>query len=230
MGERMADGRAGTPRVTDEAAVPSERGAVTRHARPAALDLRFRLRAATQPVHARVERQLDRRGRLTSIEAYTSLLQDLLSLHRPIESALAALDPEALGIDFGARRKTGWLIADLIDLGHAPASLDRLPDCAAAPAPASTEAAFGALYVLEGSSLGGQVILRRVGPALGVGPAWAGRYFNGYGEATGAMWRVFVARLNALGADPATATAIETSALATFAAFESCLGTGHHGC
>lgn len=144
-------------------------------------------------------------------------------MHRPIERALAGLALETVGIDFEARRKVGWLIADLVDLGHPPAALEYLADFGRAPSPATPEEAIGVLYVLEGSSLGGQVILRRLGPALGIGPLWAGRFFNGYGQATGAMWRTFVARLNAFGADPCAARVIEASALATFTAFERCL-------
>ena len=187
------------------------------------IDLHSRLRRSTRAIHERVERQMDLERVSTSIEAYSCILEDMLRLHRPIERTLSALVMETAGIDFEARRKVGWLIADLIDLGHDAAALQQLRDFAPVPAPATPDEALGVLYVLEGSSLGGQVILGRLGPALGVGPLWAGRFFNGYGQATGAMWRTFIARLNVLGADPHTAAVIEASAISTFAAFESCL-------
>lgn len=54
--------------------------------------------------------------------------------------------------------------------------------------------AWGARYVLEGSALGGRVLLRRVA-ALGFGETAGGRYLAGHGDETGAIWRGFVASL-----------------------------------
>lgn len=181
----------------------------------------MRLRSATQGIHQRVELAMDLDRCLASPEAYRALLEDLLSLYRPLERSLAQV--ALTGIDFNARRKVPWLKADLMDLGHSVHTLDDVADFDGAPSPTTAEEAAGVLYVLEGASLGGQVIQRRLGPAPDVGPHWAGRFFNGYGKATGAMWRSFVAHLNGFGADPAAAIVITASAQATFAAFASCL-------
>ncbi len=50
--------------------------------------------------------------------------------------------------------------------------------------------ALGCLYVLEGATLGGQVISRHLAK-LGIGPENGGRFFNGYGARTGEMWKSF---------------------------------------
>lgn len=49
------------------------------------------------------------------------------------------------------------------------------------------------MYVLEGSTLGGKLIARRVRDVLGFEP----RYHDPYGARAGAMWRAFQARLAA---------------------------------
>ncbi len=69
--------------------------------------------------------------------------------------------------------------------------------------------ALGALYVLEGSSLGRQVMLSKLAERLDIRPDWAGHFFSGYGKQTGAMWQAFVAALNEAGQAPAAARLIE---------------------
>lgn len=59
-----------------------------------------------------------------------------------------------------------------------------------------SKAAFlGAMYVIEGSALGGQYIARHVELALGLVPGHGDAYFIGYGDRTGPMWREFQSTL-----------------------------------
>ncbi len=186
-------------------------------------DFRHQLRSVTRAAHLRLEAEVDFDGRLTSLEAYRSLLEGFFRFLKPVEAALEALDLRELGIDYWLRRKLGWVEADLKDLGHSAASLNGLPEFSAAPKLRDPVEALGALYVLEGSSLGRQVMLGKLAPRLNVGPDWAGRFFNGYGKDTGAMWGSFVAVLNEAGSAPHSAQLIEAAALATFNAFEECI-------
>ncbi len=81
--------------------------------------------------------------------------------------------------------------------------------------PRDRAAAFGALYVLEGSTLGGQVIAKHIGRQLGLTAERGCRYYAAHGRETGAMWKAFRLRL----AEEATrdeADAIVISATATF--------------
>ncbi len=52
--------------------------------------------------------------------------------------------------------------------------------------------ALGCMYVMEGSTLGGKVILKHVSKALGIIPEQGGSYFAGYGEETGHYWKSFL--------------------------------------
>lgn len=58
---------------------------------------------------------------------------------------------------------------------------------------------MGALYVMEGSTLGGRYIYKMLQghPSLEV-PVAALHFFNGYGEATSQRWKSFGAALNSL--------------------------------
>lgn len=55
----------------------------------------------------------------------------------------------------------------------------------------SAEALVGALYVLEGSTLGGQVIARQLAESIGVYPGKGASFFYGHGDDTQAHWEGF---------------------------------------
>jgi heme oxygenase (biliverdin-IX-beta and delta-forming) len=54
---------------------------------------------------------------------------------------------------------------------------------------------MGAMYVMEGSRLGGQLIAQHVERVLELSPGYGTGYFRGFGEQTGRMWRSFIDRL-----------------------------------
>lgn len=56
---------------------------------------------------------------------------------------------------------------------------------------------LGALYVLEGSTLGGMVIRKRIAAALSLDEDEI-QYYTGYGRDTAARWAEFKSRMNAL--------------------------------
>lgn len=59
----------------------------------------------------------------------------------------------------------------------------------------STGFALGIMYVVEGSSLGGRVILKNITAALGHDGEKGATYFAGYGGQTGSTWRTFLSAL-----------------------------------
>ncbi len=186
-------------------------------------NLREHLRLVTRDAHLRLEAEVDFDGRLTSLAVYRAFLEDFFRFVRPVEAVLGALDLKPLGIDYQSRRKLSWIEADLRDLGHTDESLSNLPRFEGVPTLTEPVEALGVMYVLEGSSLGRQVMLGKLGARLNISPDWAGHFFSGYGKQTGAMWHNFVAILNEVGRVPEAARLIETAALASFAAFETCL-------
>jgi len=82
------------------------------------------------------------------------------------------------------------------------------------------EAALGAVYVLEGSALGGRVIGRHVASVLGVGAGQGGDFFCGVAaDAARERWRDFCAMLANI--PQRAAPLVLSGALAAFAALES---------
>jgi heme oxygenase len=50
---------------------------------------------------------------------------------------------------------------------------------------------LGCLYVIEGATLGGQIISKHLLANLGLGPDTGAAFFNGYGAESGHQWQSF---------------------------------------
>lgn len=65
------------------------------------------------------------------------------------------------------------------------------PVAVSAP-PATIAGALGYMYVIEGSTLGGRVLLKHIKSTLGFDEESGARFFSGYGADTGSMWKHFL--------------------------------------
>lgn len=158
--------------ATDEAALP-------------------RLQEATRARHEALE-QSPHLARLISshlsLGEYTYVLQRMLGFHDVSEWRLAAVS-DRLPLDTSARKKAHLAARDLQHLGMTPDSISSLPRCASVPTISNVDAALGLLYVVEGSTLGGRIILRHLGTSIRLTADAGASFFAGYGSATGAMFR-----------------------------------------
>jgi heme oxygenase len=177
------------------------------------------LRLQTAENHARLEKSLDLFASVYTISQYTAHLVKLHSWLAPLEAALDNSPAvHALPLDWPNRRKLATLEKDLAYLGAT-----RRPPLPAPPCRSAAEA-LGALYVLEGSMLGGQVICRHYADLLGLSPERGLAYFSGYGALTGPRWRAFLNVLESTFTQQADLTPeIIASALRTFESVERAL-------
>lgn len=166
---------------------------------------RHALRDATRPDHDAVDAAFGRFD-LTTIEGYRGFLLAQATLVRPLEEALDRAGVADLVPDWAERRRADRLAADLHDIGASE------PDGYSTVELSSVSAVLGAVYVLEGSRLGGKVLRRTI-------PADAPSRFLGGEEPDGLRWRELVERLDASLADPRHLEQAVTSARAVFQAF-----------
>lgn len=171
-------------------------------------DVLTRLRQETRPYHDALEanefnQQL--KAGMPTEAATARFLAKLYGFVVPFEAQLRA-HAEEFGPEWelGRRYRAPLLLLDL----PAAATLPLAPNLP----PLHTRAQLlGAMYVLEGSTLGGQVISRQLAKA-GIA---ARAYFSGHAEQTGPLWKSFVGLL-AEAATPATTDDIVASAILTF--------------
>jgi heme oxygenase len=176
-----------------------------------------RLKRETAEQHARVEAMLPLLDAGLTRDAYRRVLAAFYGYHRPLEPALwSAPGLAALGLRAADRRKVPLLERDLRALGLDEAALAALPDCARLPDVRTLPHAVGCLYVLEGATLGGRVIERRLARTLGVDAARGGAFFASYGERVGPMWAAYRAAAARYVAEGGDEDAVVAAAVATF--------------
>lgn len=164
-------------------------------------ELSAELRAQTSDLHREIERLLNLPDAISTRDDYQRWLAGFLGFYQPLEARLTSFpDWERLGISLASRLHVPCLVHDLAALGRAPdappvAMAERLPELP------TIAHALGALYVIEGATLGGQIILRAIEARPGVSIGLAKRFFGGRGRDTGLMWIEFRQRLDGFGRD-----------------------------
>ena len=95
--------------------------------------------------------------------------------------------------DYDQRRKTSSLVRDLTYLNE---KLPLLAQTNSLPRITNHFQALGALYVIEGSTLGGRIISKMLTEQLSMPGFFGMSFFNGYGDQTAIMWEVFKSALD----------------------------------
>lgn len=143
-----------------------------------------RLKAGTQLWHDRLEHGLDLSRTDFTRPEYSNLLGRFYGYYAPWERQAAQRFPALLD----GRWKTPLLERDLRFLGIVTASL---PQCQEIPPLDTLPATLGAMYVLEGATLGGQYITRQLKPQLELTDGQGIAFFSSYGSETGSRWKAF---------------------------------------
>lgn len=178
-----------------------------------------KLKETTRRQHEEVEASMEVMNRMFSIEDYKALIRRFRKFYKGIESRLPIEVLKAAGFDYTERLKMPLLEADSIALGiEDPEEFEQLPDVS------SAARAFGSLYVIEGSTLGGQVISRHLRKHLGITPANGGSFLVSYGTQVGPMWKEFGAAITAFAQGGQNDAAILDAASETFESVRKCVG------
>lgn len=173
------------------------------------MTLRATLRAATRQDHDRVD-QLGGAFDFTNPSDYEAFLRAHAAVLPGVEAALDSAPAEDLPPAWAQRCRTAALTADLAALDLAP------PPQAASPLALPDRATrLGALYVLEGSRLGGAVLRRRLAASQ---PQAPDAYLaHGAGQP---FWRSFLHWLDGQVMSEAQTDAAVEGARQVFRAFE----------
>ena len=147
-----------------------------------------RLKQGTKHQHENLERDMGLEDHLASVASYRRLLERWYGWYAPWEAMAADKAPEAVTRFMHDRWKVPLLEQDLQRL-HEGKTAD-LPR-ADVRLPRNEAEWIGALYVLEGSTLGGQLISRMISERLNVNGDSGGAFFRSYGDQVGPMWREF---------------------------------------
>lgn len=152
-----------------------------------------KLRAGTKQTHEELEKEmLPFIKGATDADAYARLLHLFYGYYHPLEKGISLHLDESVLPDLSARRKAGWILNDL----RVIESSTEIVEDTNAPLIESRADALGAMYVMEGSSLGGKVISKMIADNLHYPDHSALSFFYGYGGQTGSRWKEFLAVLD----------------------------------
>jgi len=172
----------------------------------------------TRNVHHDLEKILIARIKsISSTDAYIALLAMMYGFYEPVEKAIDKyIEPGSIP-HYALRRKASALLDDIRFFipGYQPPQVS-----AALPVINSYPTALGAMYVMEGSTLGGKIIAGMVQKQLQLQHGTGTSFFNSYGNEADKMWQTFRDKLDEpfSGNDKTT---ILTAAEDTFKTFKN---------
>lgn len=155
------------------------------------MDLRKRIKDETRSLHEKIEKTYlfnkIMQKKITLCE-YQLLIKVLYGFIAPCEDLIDSLKSRSV---IKNRKKKILLEQDINALKISENCDVALPKCADLPVLSEHEYVLGYLYVMEGATLGGQIIAKMLKNQLQVTPDHGGRFFYGYGDETKMMWGEF---------------------------------------
>lgn len=177
-----------------------------------------RLRNETKTAHQQLEKgTIPYIKQSTNEAAYSHVLYMFYGYFSQVEEQIQGIIDESVLPDIKERRQSGAILADLNSIGYPTENLRTANEL---PVIKSIPQALGAMYVLEGSTLGGRFISQMLAKQLNRTPAEGISFFSGYGEQTEAKWKKFTEMMNEYVINhPLNANEVVAAANETFSKF-----------
>lgn len=175
------------------------------------------LKERTAHQHQQTEDGVDLMSADFSREEYRKLLVKFYAFYSFFEAKMrSAIESNQVDFDYEKRLNAPKLFNDLRSLGMSKTGISNIAGFDDLPALDSPEKIFGALYVVEGSTLGGQIISRHLKEKFNLDETNGVAFFSGYGKETGKMWNAFREKITAFALNSTDHEAVIKSAIATF--------------
>lgn len=176
------------------------------------------IKEATKAAHQDLEKKVVLKLKAIRSNAdYADLLKHFYAYFGAVEEAIADFITIDVLPDYLDRRHASALKHDIESLGGDASDLPEV----SIPEITNILQALGALYVMEGSIMGGSIIVQMLAKG---GITEGVSFFSGYGAATGEMWGKFVGVMNANGQTETQQQEVIDSANDTFAQFSEVFG------
>ncbi len=182
------------------------------------------LKVITQPHHTRLEASIPLLDPLLSLATYHDLLRQFYGIYAALHEAIDGIACEPLAFSPSVSNQTEWLQQDLCALGEDGDRLAAIPRCSELPSLSSRAKLLGALYVINGATLGSQFIVSCLRTSLGAQAQSCTRFFHSYGDQVKPRWLAFLEVLVRAPETPQEQRAIIESACDTFDCFERWFG------
>lgn len=178
-----------------------------------------RLKEETHTAHVAVEKLIiPRIKKLDSGKSYSRLLHLFYGYFKPLEQKIEVFVGDTVLPDIKERRKADSILYDVAFVAEQPQE-DLV--CKDLPTISNAAEALGAMYVMEGSTLGGVHLTKMIAEKMHFEDGQGVGFFSGYGSETFAKWNVFKKHLNEFGGNRQTEDKVVEAANETFEKFRS---------
>lgn len=171
------------------------------------------IKEATKTAHLNLEKKvIEKLKAIRSNADYADFLKYFYTYFSQVEQAIAPYITTQLLPDYKERRNSSFLKNDIEAL---KGNVEATPSITL-PIIENQLQALGVLYVMEGSIMGGSIIIKMLekgGITEGIS------FFSGYGEATGQKWGVFTQVMNQAATSPEQEEIAIQAANETFTCF-----------
>lgn len=182
------------------------------------MTLTDKVRTATHSLHHALDQaMMPYIAAIRSKEDYAALLLAFYGFFKPVYDNIDTYIDTSFLPDYKNRRRPEWILHDL----DAMEVEYTLPVCGQLPLIKDNASAFGALYVLEGSTMGGVMIKKMIGDKLQRDSGFS--FFYGYGRQTREQWNAFIEAFNQLDKHNSADNEVVETAAATFVLFKDWL-------
>ena len=158
-----------------------------------ATDFLNKLRFNTAPLHKSIELLPVSISLLSNNITLQDYRNYIIILYGFVKEFELSLYPQIQFVidDLESRKKTFLLYNDLQTLGIEPAEVETIMDNFF-KTNNTIAGTLGCMYVMEGATLGGQIISRHIEKMLGNSVTGSLKYIKAYGTNTGYMWKKFL--------------------------------------
>jgi heme oxygenase len=177
-----------------------------------------RLKEETKVAHVKVEALIIPKIKaLDTYQSYKNLLYIFYGFFKPVEEQITVYLQEDVLPDINERRNAMLIQQDLAFIG------EQKPDvvCIELPLIKDAATALGAMYVLEGSTLGGIHLSKMIADKMSFTSPKGVAFFSGYRNKTATKWDFFKEQLNNYTESTEVENEVIRSANETFLKFKN---------
>lgn len=151
------------------------------------------LKEKTKQAHLSLERKtIGHIKKVKTLKDYEGLLRIFYGYFSPLEALINKYITDDIVPSYSERRKSASILRDIETVSPGAVNFDISKNL---PQINDITQALGALYVMEGSTMGGTIIAQMLNKQANIQPQML-TFFNGYGEQNLSMWQSFIKALN----------------------------------
>lgn len=188
-----------------------------------------KLRSATKEAHVELDHLFyPVIQEIKSKDDYVAVLSMMYSFFKPVYEGIYSSANDNILRLLETRRQPEWILDDISVLtSNTPAAHEPYENI---PTINNVAEAYGAFYVMEGSTMGGPILVKKIAALLHIENKDGLKFFSGYGSENKNKWQGFISAIDEYAAtNTDKQQEIINAATQTFIEFKNCVSKFKNG-